>query len=197
MVRHYLVAAGILLAQFPAAASAQSGLNDASKGLRVEGLLGYDKASFDSIRNGDGILYGIGVGYDLAVGRLRLGLEAEASGSTAENCEQGLVTGTSLCSEMGRDLYAGLRVGSFVSPNLLLYAKGGYTNIQETNRFTLVPGEAPIVARPGFHGFRLGAGAEMAVGARTYVKAEYRFSNYDQAHSFDRHQGVIGFGFRF
>ncbi len=164
-------------------------------GFRVEGLLGYDSAGFDSVRNGDGILYGVGLGYDLGSGRLRFGLEAEASDSTAKDCEQG--TATRICSEMGRDLYLGARVGSLISPNVLLYAKGGYTNIRESIRFAPAGGAAPVVTHPEFDGFRLGAGAEFSIGAKTYVKAEYRFSNYESSQSFDRHQGVIGFGFRF
>src|SRR3712207_1546046 len=103
MLRHCLIPAGIMLALSPAAASAQDAAHQGSTGLRVEGLLGYDSASFDSVRNGNGLLYGVGVGYDLGSGRMRFGVEAEASDSTAKDCQQ--FTATRVCSEMGRDLY--------------------------------------------------------------------------------------------
>jgi len=30
-----------------------------------------------------------------------------------------------------------------------------------------------------------------------FVKAEYRFSNYERAQGFDKHQWLLGFGIRF
>jgi len=197
MLRHCVAAAGIMLSLFPAAASAQGDPHHGSEGFRVEGLLGYDSASFDSVRNGEGLLYGVGVGYDLGSGRMRFGLEAEASDSTAKDCEQFAFAGTNSCSKMGRDLYVGVRVGGLISSNVLLYAKGGYTNIRESGRFTPTGGGADVITHPEFDGFRLGAGTEIAIGAKSYVKAEYRYSVYEESQSFDRHQGVIGFGFRF
>ena len=44
-------------------------------------------------------------------------------------------------------------------------------------------------------GVRVGAGAEYAIGPNSYVKAEYRYSNYEGG--FERHQALAGFGFRF
>ena len=37
--------------------------------------------------------------------------------------------------------------------------------------------------------------SSIALGPNTFVKAEYRYSNYEQG--FDEHQGVVGLGFRF
>ena len=48
MLRHCLVATGVL-ALFPATASAQDDPHHGSEGFRVEGLPGYDIASFDSV----------------------------------------------------------------------------------------------------------------------------------------------------
>lgn len=166
----------------------------AAAGFRVEAITGYEDASFDSVRNGSGLIYGVGVGYDIAAGRFRFGLEAEASDSTAKDCS--VFGGNTICSRAGRDLYAGARAGGMISDNVLLYAKAGYTNFRSSNRF-IPAGGATLVVHPEFDGLRLGAGTEIAVGARTFVKAEYRFSNYEASQSFDRHQGVVGFGLRF
>ena len=119
MSRQVLAAAGLMLAICPAAAAAQDSAGTESPlplstGLRVEALIGYDHASFDSVLDGDGLLYGLGIGYDLALGQVRLGL-----------------------------------------------------------------------------------GAEFALSRRTFVKAEYRFTNYEFSSGFNRHQAVMGFGFRF
>jgi outer membrane immunogenic protein len=46
-----------------------------------------------------------------------------------------------------------------------------------------------------YDGLRVGAGVEQAIGRNAFVKAEYRYSNYEQGYS--RHQAVGGFGFRF
>jgi outer membrane immunogenic protein len=188
-----LATAGITSPVF--AQDAEPAADKAAAGFRVEAMTGYEDASFDSIRDGSGLLYGVGVGYDLAAGRFRFGVEAEASDSTAKDCS--VFAGNNICSRSGRDLYAGARVGGMISDNVLLYGKVGYTSFRNTNRLTPVAGGTTIVLHPEFDGLRLGAGTEIAVGAKTFIKAEYRFSNYEAADGFDRHQGVIGFGLRF
>ncbi|HEX8309301.1 MAG TPA: porin family protein [Allosphingosinicella sp.] len=177
------------------AQDAQPAADKATTGFRVEAITGYEDASFDSVRGDSGFLYGIGAGYDIAAGRFRLGIEGEASDSTARECT--VFVGNSVCSKAGRDLYAGARVGGMISDNVLLYGKVGYTNFRQSNRLTPVGGGATLVLHPESDGLRLGAGTEMALGAKTFIKAEYRFSNYEASDNFDRHQGVIGFGLRF
>ena len=104
----------------------------------------------------------------------------------------------------------GARVGVPVSPQALLYAKGGYTNA----RFGLDADDGA-----GFNedfsatldGFRVGAGVEYLFGTNVYGKVEYRYSNYSSLKyndtlfndsneigvDLDRHQVVAGVGFRF
>jgi outer membrane immunogenic protein len=138
------------------------------------------------------------VGYDLGHGRLRFGLEAEASDSTQRACGSLLLGGGetgSFCVTAARDLYVGARLGVEIDPGVLFYGKAGYTNFRESISFSLPT--AAFVVHPNADGFRLGLGAEFAVGRRTFVKTEYRFSNYEFSQGFDRHQAVIGFGFRF
>ena len=55
------------------------------------------------------------------------------------------------------------------------------------------PDETPGSDNGG--GWRVGAGAEFALSRNTFVKAEYRYSNYEG--SLSRNQVVGGFGFRF
>jgi outer membrane immunogenic protein len=173
---------------------------EVATGLRVEAVGGFENTTFfTNVFDDDedeGFVYGLGVGYDLAAGRLRFGIEAEASDSTARDCFDFDLT--HICVKAGRDLYVGARAGAMVGSNLLLYAKAGYTNILQTATFDgPIADFPPQTDRRKFDGLRLGAGAELAVGRNMFVKAEYRFSNYEALDSFDKHQGVVGVGIRF
>jgi outer membrane immunogenic protein len=171
-----LVAAGLSSPAF-AQDNAPQGSRDFT-GFRVEGLIGYDNVGLPGIKNPDGLLYGIGVGYDFNLGGAVLGLEADVTDSTAQLKFPGPDV------ETDRDIYVGLRVGTKLGSGLI-YGKGGYTNAR--------------LEQGSFHengdGFRLGAGYELPVSNRTFAKVEYRYSNYE--HSVSRNQLVAGFGVRF
>ncbi|PZU07011.1 outer membrane beta-barrel protein [Sphingomonas sp.] len=166
-------------------------------GARVEGIVGLDRnQAYDDHK--DGAVYGIGAGYDVALGhsgKVIAGLEGEINDSTAKVCGgAGTAADPRLCARAARDLYVGGRVGTVVGGRTLLYAKAGYTNGRY--KFTSDDGSSrTTLARTDLDGVRVGAGAEYALGPNTYVKAEYRYSNYEQGVS--RHQLVGGFGMRF
>ena len=167
-------------------------------GPRVEGIIGYDRAGTEEIEKSDGVNYGAGIGYDFQMGGLVTGVEAEITDSTVDECAEGVnLTGDKLCAQVGRDIYVGGRVGSLVGPNTLFYGKAGYTNARlQTEYEDGIDGDAgDIETGDNLDGVRLGAGLEHAIGPNSFVKAEYRYSNYEQG--FEKHQGVIGFGFRF
>jgi outer membrane immunogenic protein len=165
-------------------------------GVRVEGLAGWDRPQSGGDHS-DGVAYGVGLGYDFQAGGAVVGLEGEASDSTARECVTGFaIAGDRLCTRAGRDLYAGARVGAVVGAGALLYAKAGYTNARVDTRYTSnLAGAAVTRAGQELDGLRVGAGVERTVGRNAFVKAEYRYSNYEQG--VDRHQVVAGFGFRF
>ena len=132
-----LLAGGAALA---VAAPAVAQDADPFTGLRVEGIVGYDTSRAGSTvdddgnenndQSIDGVLYGVGAGYDFNAGGVVLGVEAELSDSTADTeFEDGDFEGFGLGNvSTGRDLYFGARVGVLAQPDLLVYAKGGYTN---------------------------------------------------------------------
>lgn len=196
-MRTILIAAAAL-AGLPAAASAQTPESVPHSGLRAEGIVGYD--ALTSGEDSDGVVYGGAVGFDAAVGRITLGAEGEFTESSIKG-EQGnlLVPGDSARVKLGRDLYVGGRVGFPVSPETLVYGKAGYTNARINTRY-LAPA-ASFRDKSDADGFRLGAGVEQKIGTQTYVKAEYRYSNYKEIEDFDidadRHQVVAGVGIRF
>ncbi|WP_225205967.1 outer membrane protein [Novosphingobium huizhouense] len=217
-----------LLAAGAAAIAAPAFAQDATpaqefQGLRVEGLVGYDHnrsgSSVDIDTNRDikqsidGVVYGVGVGYDVAAGsNFTIGAEAEVTDSSAKWDNNNGVPNTFNLGrvEAGRDLYFGARAGYAVSPSTLVYVKGGYTNA----RYNLEgsDGTTNLRQRLDTDGWRLGAGVEQKVGTNAYVKAEYRYSNYSKGEfdfngdtpdssrfniDTDRHQVMVGAGVRF
>jgi outer membrane immunogenic protein len=207
-MRRYILAALLTgAAASPAFAQAEPG---PFTGARAEAVLGYDSLGFsgeddvDDIGGDDsleGLLYGVGVGFDFDAGGVVIGAEAEYTDSTGsfdfedEDGEAGLDT--------GRDLYIGGRLGFTVAPTTLLYVKGGYTNLKlDANLST---DDEDFGGSGEIDGYRLGAGAEFLFGTNSYGKIEYRYSNYGSFGDddlfgevdVDRHQFVAGVGLRF
>lgn len=181
------------LSATPAAAQVQ--------GPRVEALVGYDALRLDisdAVANGkfkdEGVLYGVGVGYDFALANgVSLGADLEASDSTAKkNTFAGKISA-------GRDLYAGGRVSfPLGADGSNVYLKGGYTNA----RFTLAETVTRLTPVPSYttysdnvDGYRLGAGAQFALTGKSYIGGEYRYSNYEG--DLVRHQVAATVGTRF
>jgi outer membrane immunogenic protein len=148
----------------------------APTGFRVEALVGWDRPSIDGFHD-NGILFGVGAGYDVAVGNaVSLGVDVEASDSTAK--KDGVST--------RRDLYAGGRVNFAVSPNANVYVRGGYTNA----RFKIED-----LGSGNADGFRVAGGGQFGIGGKAYVGGEYRYSNYEAG--IERHQVALTVGTRF
>ena len=166
-------------------------------GFHIDAITGYDRANIED-EGTDGVLYGVGAGYDFRVGNAVLGIEGEASDSTGNECfTTGAIVGDELCVGAGRDLYVGGRVGAVVGGGTLLYAKAGYTNARVNVDYddgTTATGP-DFAGHSNLDGVRVGGGAQFRIGANTYVRTEYRYSNYQDG--FDRHQVVGGIGFRF
>jgi len=221
MKKHiYLLAAGSF-GMLASPAMAQS-YDDPFTGLRVEALAGFDATKAgdtvdddfneDNDQSTEGLVYGAAVGYDYAAGPVVVGVEAELTDSTAEtDVENGDFEGFGLGDvDVGRDIYVGARLGFVASPDLLLYAKGGYTNARY-NIEASFDGEE-FGSSVDADGYRVGAGGEYAIGTNSFVKLEYRYSNYSDAEldfeddipdvelgeiDTDRHQVMAGVGFRF
>jgi len=195
--------------------------NSTFTGPRVEALVGYDitrPGSSEDIDNADDldqsiedVTYGVGVGYDFAMGGMVLGLEGEFMESEAktEFDTTGFTDYGVGNIEAGRDLYVGARAGVLVTPSTLVYAKGGYTNA----RFNLLATDNTTDTETDLDldGWRVGGGIEQAFGKNLYVKGEYRYSNYKEGEveapsglesdrfdvDLDRHQILMGVGYRF
>lgn len=158
-----LAAASAVFVAAPAMAQATT---TAPTGARVEALVGYDSLKAFG-ETDDGVVYGVGAGYDFAVNNgISLGVDVEATDSTQKEGNSDIYV------KSGRDLYAGGRVNFGVSDKANVYLKGGYTNA----RFKASDGV--VTAADNADGWRLGAGAQYNIAGKTYVGGEYRFSSY-------------------
>ena len=199
----FAAAAGATALAAAAPAFAQDSGRAPFTGPRIEALAGYDSVgdgNDQDASSSSGISYGTAVGYDAQVSGLLLGVEGEIAGSTTDTRTDSLITaGDRLRLDAGRDLYVGGRVGYVISPLAMIYAKGGYTNARVDVRYDR--GNFGIDDHADLDGFRIGAGMEYRLSPNTYVKGEYRYSNYSSVEGFDtdvdRQQLIAGIGMRF
>ena len=178
-----LCASAVALAAFATPAFAA-----APEGGRIEAVVGYDNVSIDLGAGVDadasGVLYGVGVGYDFAVGKsVALGLDLEATDATSD-----FEAGTDRVAA-GRDLYAGVRLTPALSDKANLYFKAGYTNAR------IKVETAGLTDAANGDGIRGGVGLQFMVGKSMYIGGEARYSNYEAG--LERFQGVANIGFRF
>lgn len=216
------LATGTALAATVSAPAMAQQADSPFQGPRVEAIVGYDiskagssvddDVNADNDQSIDGFMYGVGVGYDVDLGSMVVGAEAEISDSTAKTkFDNGDFEGFGIGNvEANRDLYLGARAGFKATPSTLLYVKGGYTNAKFDVRS--FDGTRNLRQDIDADGWRLGGGVEQAVGTNAFAKLEYRYSNYSRAEidfkgelpdsdrfdvDLDRHQVVASVGVRF
>jgi len=206
-------------------------------GFKAEILTGYDNEGVDydddffdgGKTSQSGWMYGFGLGYDHQFGGFVLGVEGELMESTAgkERSYTGSRTNPLIFPpttpvtvntniDAGGDLYIGVRGGFLVTPQMLLYAKLGYSmhkiDVDGSGTDNGVP--FTFDEKIDVDGFRLGIGGEYAFSNSLYGKIEYRYTNYNNGDldirganvNLDplfagidvvRHQAVLGLGLRF
>lgn len=217
-----ILAAGTALTAAPAFAQDATPA-EAFDGFRAEALVGYDHhrsgssedvdTTRDLKQSIDGVSYGGAIGYDVAVGsHMTIGAEAEITDSSAgwdNNNSKPNVFNLGRV-DAGRSYFLGGRIGYAVSPSTLVYAKGGYSNARYNLQGT--DGTTSLRQRLDTDGYRVGAGVEQKLGKNSFVKLEYRYSNYNRGEfdfnggtpdssrfdiDTDRHQVMAGVGVRF
>lgn len=127
-----------------------------------------------------GFAYGAQAGWDYRLSpRTVLGVEASATGRTgSERFDDGF--GDSFRLRDGRTFNATARLGYLVTPQGLLYARGGYSNA----RFKLDSSAGNAAANRD--GYVAGVGYEQALTRTVSARLEYDYSNYGR----DRFDGV-------
>ena len=143
---------------------------------------------------GDGLVYGGQLGYDANIGGAVLGVEGSIIGRTGSNGS------AALDIETGRTINVTARAGLLVSPESLLYARGGYSNA----RFSIT---SPAGNSESRDGYTLGAGYERSLSDTMSARIEYSYSNYGSdtlpgmggpvVLNYRRHGVTAGFNLRF
>lgn len=197
------IPAAVMAIAVAAPATAQDG---PFAGGRVEVLAGYDNVQDggDGDSEGrEGFGYGGRIGYDFQRGNIVYGIDGELTDSTTKaRSYNALTAGDRFSVEAGRDFYVGGRLGYVISPQAMIYGKGGYTNARFESRYqATTTSENELVDKTNLGGFRLGAGLEYKLTPTSFVTAEYRYSHYGNLDGYDidldRHQLMAGVGIRF
>ena len=142
---------------------------------------------------GDGLVYGGQLGYDANIGGAVLGVEGSIIARTGSNGP------AALDYETGRTINVTARAGLLVSPESLLYARGGYSNA----RFSITNPANP----ESRDGYTLGAGYERSLTDTISARIEYAYSNHGSYSlpgmggpvviNYRRHGVTTGFNLRF
>lgn len=191
---------GIPLAASPAAAE-----DEPFAGPRIGIEAGWARVKGgEQTKGSDGFTYNAVLGYDLAAGPVRIGAEAKVGDSTQRHCEKYTEGGPDarVCQRSDRDLYVGGRLGFVASPQVLIFAAGGYSNARFSHHYrdlTVGPVEELKVGRD-IGGYRVGGGVEYAVTPNIYVTGAYQFSAWkheDWKRHIHQNQVLAGVGYRF
>ncbi|MBT0667320.1 porin family protein [Novosphingobium profundi] len=84
------------------------------------------------------------------------------------------------------------RAGYLVTPQTLLYVRGGYENMRARVSNGLVEGHDT------FDGWSVGGGVERAITDHVSARLEYRYSDLgNNGNDFDRHQALFGVAYNF
>ena len=197
-MRKTIIVAALLAGAMATPAMAQE--TQAPGRFHVTAIVGYDAPDGD-VDETSGLVYGLSAGYDFNIGRnLVIGPEVELTSSSTDECASGVNrAGDELCLEAGRDIYVGGRIGFRFGGEgrHLAYVGAGYTNAEFRLRYdaNLAGSTGDFDLTDESDGFRLKGGVELGLGRNAFVRAEYRYSSYED--DLDRHQVVGGIGLRF
>ena len=212
MFKSFFLATAALVAATPAIAADFAG-------PRAEVRLGWDRTaidlsfddgttSFDGKGHDDGFGLGTEIGYDAALGdKGIIGAYAGAEWATTKECSE-VFGDDEACLKLGRNFTLGARIGAAVTPQALIYVKGGYSNGQLKATYEdFEDSDFNTSEKADRDGFHLGLGGEFNVSKTGFVKAEVVRTNYNDVDGSDglvearldarRTQALLGFGLRF
>ncbi|WP_294330714.1 porin family protein [uncultured Sphingomonas sp.] len=171
------------------------------RGIRIEANAGGDRFQSQGVHN-DKFGYGGTVGFDGQIGQ-RIVIGAEGSYWRAndwnENCS-GVTGGGAVCHKSFDEYGAAVRAGVLATPQLLIFAKGGYVNNEQRKRFDAPAGQTSYYNHFNTDGYQVGGGVEYSLtGEQTrmplYVNAQYVYSQYSDHTA--RQRVMAGVGLRF
>nr|WP_295667889.1 outer membrane beta-barrel protein [Sphingomonas sp.] len=172
------------------------------RGIRIEGNVGGDRFQSQGVHN-DKLGYGGTIGFDGMIGnRIVIGPEGSywrADGWTDNNTA---VNGGTLSVRSFEEYGVAVRAGVLVTPQLLVFGKGGYVNNEQRSRFTAPLAQNSTYQHFGTDGYQVGGGAELSMAnhfsgplSGLYVSGQYVYSDYHDHTS--RQRVMLGVGLRF
>jgi len=172
------------------------------RGIRIEGNVGGDRFQSQGVHN-DKFGYGATIGFDGVIGgKIVVGPEGSywRANDWTENCTPA-GPGGDVCHKSFEEWGAAVRVGYLVTPNVLVYGKGGYVNNEQRKRFDAPAGQTGYYDHFRSDGYQLGGGLEYTLTSAdaklpVYVGAQYVYSQYSDHTSRQRVMGSIGFRFK-
>jgi outer membrane immunogenic protein len=173
-------------------------------GPRIEALVGYDATELPD-EDGPEVMFGVRGGNDFPLGKWRVGFDAELSRSNADKVKYDVFEPDDrIHVRYGTDIYLGVRAAYTLGGHLLSYGMAGGARSHmkvdysgDLGSIVREPGgpQPAKFTRPGdLFGFWTGGGLELALGNRSFVRTEYRYSNFHDG--LYRHQAVLGVGIR-
>lgn len=168
------------------------------RGIRVEGNVGGDRFRSEG-RHHDKLGYGGTVGFDGTFNnKIVVGAEGSywRANNWNENC--GPAGPNTICHKAFEEWGVAGRVGYLVTPQLLVFGKGGYVNGEQRRRITGPTGAPLVYDHYKADGYQVGGGVEYDLTAGRmplYTNVQYVYSGY-HGHS-SRQRVMLGVGVRF
>lgn len=177
------LALAALLAATAASAQAQTGLR-ADVHVGWDGIATHQRTDVGTsgattALSDDGVIYGVELGYDLAIAGFRLGVYGGLDGASTRRCSE-VFAEVETCARAGRNWTAGARAGVQVTPRILLYAKGGYSNGAVDLDFIdhATPANSFSLSEK-MDGYHVGGGVQVNLLDNVYAKLEYVRTDYE------------------
>jgi len=145
---------------------------------------------------GNNVTGGIFAGYDKTIGgRFVVGAEAGLDFASDDEVQNSVgATTYTIDPKYSYDLTA--RMGYLVTPETLVYARGGYTNARVRTTVT----NASLITSNSSNqdGWLAGAGVERQIAPHASARVEYRYSKFSEGDGKDdRHRVLAGLSYRF
>jgi len=162
------------------------------RGVRAEVNGGVDRFYSEGNHDG-GLAVGGAAGLDFDLGGLVVGPEVTFLWSPRENVTR---DGAGVAERKSFEEWGfGLRAGTQITPDTLVYAKGAFVVNEQRKRFIADDGIHSYYNHYRTRGWQVGGGVEQMLSDHFYVKAEACYSNYRTNSS--RLTGLIGLGVLF
>lgn len=155
-----------------------------------------DIGDLDGGRGRNSFTGGVFAGYDYSIApRVVVGGEL-GLGLTANDSLAGSVGGVPAVLDPRRQIDVTARAGYLVTPQTLVYVRGGYTNLRAR---VSTDSLAQSTSRThDLDGWTLGAGTERALSSTVSARVEYRYADLGEGHGkYDRHQVLVGLAYHF